>query len=96
MHTHTHTHPHTPASQTLHTITHSAHTGQYHKNSAKKEKHVSSGGLYKAEKRVTFQMQHLQVLFEAAGFSEHFDTSFKKNWLKNDVAPAKNLFRGEG
>ena len=38
----------------------------------------NSGGLYKAEKRVMFQMQHLQVLFEAACFSEHFDNSFKK------------------
>ena len=43
-----------------------------------------------------FQMQLLQVLFEAACFSEHFDISFKKNWLKNDVASAKKLFRGEG
>ena len=29
-------------------------------------------------KRVMFQMQYLQVLFEAACFSEQFDTSFKK------------------
>ena len=40
--------------------------------------HENSGGLYKGEKRVMFQMQYLQVSFEAAYFSEHFDTSFKK------------------
>ena len=37
-----------------------------------------------------FQMQYLQVSFEAACFSEHFDTALKKkNWFKNDVVPAQ-------
>ena len=42
-----------------------------------------------------FQMQYLQVSFEVACFSGHFNTS-QKNRLKNDVVPAEKLFRGWG
>ena len=49
-----------------------------------------SGGLYRGEKRVMFQMQYLQVLYEAAYFSEQFDT-FQKNRSKNGVVPAEKL-----
>ena len=37
-----------------------------------------SGGLYKGEKRVMFQMHYLQVLFEAVGLPGQFDTFFKE------------------
>ena len=41
---------------------------------------------------VMFQMQYLQVLFEAAYFSEHFDTSFEKIGLKMMLRRPKNYF----
>ena len=39
-----------------------------------------------------FQMQYLQVSFEAACFSEHFDTSFEKISLKMTLCRPKNYF----
>ena len=41
---------------------------------------------------VMFQMQYLQVSFEAACFSEYFDTSFKKIGLKMTLLRPKNYF----
>ena len=41
---------------------------------------------------VMFQMQYLQVSFEAAYFSEHFDTSFEKIGLKMMLRRPKNYF----
>ena len=41
---------------------------------------------------VMFKMQYLQVSFEAACFSEHFDTSFKKIGLKMMLRRPKNYF----
>ena len=50
------------------------------------------GGLYRGEKRVMFQMQHLQVLFEAAHHPEHFDTFFNKIGQKMRQRRPKNQF----